>query len=55
MKLLIVSMAALSFAAPAFAQEWSKQDWRLLQVRPLPQQAPASASATAEPIRRKRG
>ena len=43
MKLLIVSMAALSFAAPAFAQEWPKQGWRLLKVTPLPQQAPASS------------
>jgi len=43
MKSLIVCMAALSFAAPAFAQEWPKQDWGLLQVKPLPQSAPASS------------
>lgn len=43
MKSILVCVAALSFAAPAFAGEWPKQDWRLLKVTPMPQQTPAAA------------
>ncbi|MDR7118119.1 hypothetical protein [Caulobacter sp. BE254] len=44
MKMIVVALAALSFASPALAQEWPKQDWRLLKVTPLPEQAPASTA-----------
>ncbi|WP_029912680.1 hypothetical protein [Caulobacter sp. UNC358MFTsu5.1] len=43
MKSILVCMAALSFAAPALAGEWPKQDWRLLKVTPMPQQTPSAA------------
>jgi hypothetical protein len=42
MKMILGSLAALSFAAPALAQEWPKQDWYVLTVPLLSQQAPAS-------------
>jgi hypothetical protein len=49
MKMIVVALAALSFASSALAQDWSKQDWpkqdwRLLKVTPLPAQAPASTA-----------
>jgi hypothetical protein len=49
MKMIVVALAALSFAAPALAQDrpkqdWPRHDWRLLKITPWPAQAPASTA-----------
>lgn len=41
MKMILAGLAALSFVAPAAAQEWPKQDWRVSRVSNLSAQTPS--------------
>jgi hypothetical protein len=45
MKMILAGLAALSFVAPAAAQEWPKQDWRVSTVTNMSAQTPLAAMA----------
>lgn len=52
MKMILAGLAALSFVAPAAAQEWPKQDWRVSKVTNGSAQKPfyTAADGGARPI-----
>ncbi|MDG2528370.1 hypothetical protein [Caulobacter endophyticus] len=43
MKMILAGLAALSFVAPAAAQEWPQQDWRVSKITNMSVQLPISA------------
>lgn len=50
MKIIAASLATLFFAAPALAQEWPKEDWRILEVIYPSASLPKPRDGGASPI-----